>query len=46
MGRISVLFPMNNGGEIWLWFDTSGFRLRFFGTVTKKLVNSEHLVAE
>ena len=45
MGQIKVLFPFKDGEEVGLGFDTPGFRRRFFRTVNKELVNSEHIVA-
>jgi hypothetical protein len=46
MGQIKVLFPLWDGEKIWLGFDLSGFRRRFFRIVKKELVNSERIVAE
>ena len=46
MGQIKGLFPFKDGEDVWLGFYTPGFRRRFFRTVNKKLVNSEHIVAE
>ena len=45
MGKIKVLFPFKDGEEIWLGLDTPGFRRKVFRTVSKELVDSEHIVA-
>lgn len=45
MGQIKVLFTLKGGEEIWLGLDTPGFRRKVFRTVDKKLVDSEHIVA-